>query len=82
MAATHSKNTKVYFNGRDFSSFLNEASEPTGSQGVAETTTFADSSKTFIPSLIDATYTLSGLFDGSANATDAVFSGSIKKKIY
>ena len=77
MAARHGKDTKVYFNGFDFSTFLNEASQPAATYDTADTTTFTDTAKTYIPSLVDATYSLSGLFEGQAGATDQIFNAAV-----
>jgi hypothetical protein len=44
---------------------------------TGETTTFTDSSKTFIPGLIDHTLSIEGYFDSTADLSDAVLSGLV-----
>jgi hypothetical protein len=72
----HGKQTAVLLNGTDMSPFLNEATT-TQEIETAETTTFGIQDKTYIVGLSDGTISTSGLFDGSANASDAVLSGLI-----
>jgi hypothetical protein len=62
----HGKRTVVLLNGTDMSPFLNEATQ-TQEIETAETTTFADDDKTYI----------TGLGDGTANASNDVLSGAI-----
>lgn len=71
MAFLHGKGTAVLYRQYDLSSYFNDASvsrsvEPT------ETTAFGASSKTYIVGLKDGTVSLTGMFDGSANAVDEV----------
>lgn len=75
----HGKSTVVLLNGTDMSPFLNEATT-TQSIETAETTTFADTDKTYIVGLGDGTISTSGLFDGSANASDAVLQGTLAQE--
>jgi len=77
MATVHGKQTIVLLNGVVMTTFLNEASAPTASQDTADTSTFSDSAKTYVPGLTDATFSLSGLFDGATDATDQVFQSTI-----
>lgn len=72
----HGKRTVVLLNQTDMSPFLNEATT-TQEIETAETTTFGDADKTYIVGLADGTISTSGLFDGSANASDAVLSGAV-----
>lgn len=74
MAFIHGKNTAVFVNAHDLSAFFNDAS-PSVSVETAETTAFGSSDKTYIPGLSDATVSVSGMFDGSADAIDEVLSG-------
>ena len=74
MAFLHGKNTAVLFNEHNLSSYFNDVSV-SRSVETAETTAFGDSSKTYIVGLQDGTLSLSGMFDGSANAIDDVLSG-------
>jgi len=71
MAFIHGKTTSVLYNGTNLSAFFNEASM---SQDVetAETTAFGDDAKTYITGLKDGTMSLSGMFDGAADAVDVV----------
>jgi hypothetical protein len=72
----HGKRTAVLLNGTNMSPFLNEATQ-TQEIETAETTTFADTDKTYITGLADGTISTSGLFDSTAGASDAVLSGLI-----
>lgn len=71
MAFLHGKKTKVYLGGYDVSSYFNEASSA-NSVETGETTTFGvtGDAKTYVTGLRDGTISLSGLFDGAANAID------------
>jgi hypothetical protein len=69
MAFIHGKGTIVLYNEFNLSSYFNEASA-SRSVETAETTTFGNSAKTYITGLIDGTLSLSGMFDGAANAID------------
>lgn len=75
----HGKRTAVLLNGTDMSPFLNEATT-TQTLETAETTTFSDSDKTYIVGLGDGTISTSGLFDGSAGASDAVLRGTLAQE--
>lgn len=72
----HGKSTAVLLNGYDMSPFMNEASVSRSIE-TGETTTFGQNSKTYITGLADATVSLSGMFDGSAGASDAVLQGEV-----
>lgn len=76
MAFIHGKNAGVVHGVNDLTSYLNDASV---SQDIetAETTAFGNSAKTYIVGLRDATISASGMFDGSANAVDAILTSSI-----
>jgi hypothetical protein len=67
----HGKNTKVYVNGYDLSDMFRASSIPAAS-GTAETTTYGKSDKTFIAGLKEATISVEGLFDGTADKVDEV----------
>lgn len=71
MAITHGKDTKVYVGGYDLTTYFRQASLP-GTAAVAETATFSSGSKSVISGLKDAMIKVQGLFDGAANAVDAV----------
>jgi len=74
MAFRHGRNTKVLVGGYDLSAYFNEAST-SNTVETGETTTFGSSAKTYITGLADGTVSLSGLFDGAANAVDPVLAG-------
>lgn len=76
MAFIHGKGTAVLFNGYNLSGFFNDASA-NRSVETAETTVFGKNSKTYIVGLMDGTISLSGLFDGAANAVDAVLQATL-----
>lgn len=73
MTFRHGKNTKVLTGNYDLSSYFNEAS---ASQMVetGETTTYGANAKTYVVGLADGTISMSGMFDGEANAVDQVLS--------
>lgn len=72
----HGKKTSVLLNGTDMSPFLNEATT-TQEIETAETTAFGDEDKTYIVGLADGTISTSGMFDGSAGASNAVLTGRL-----
>jgi hypothetical protein len=76
MAFRHGKNTAVFYNGADLSSYFNEASV---SQDIetAEVTAFGDDAKKYITGLQDGTLSAAGMFDGSEGAIDSVLSSVI-----
>ena len=67
----HGKHTAVFINGTNMSAFLNSASSTMAIE-TAETTTFGDQDKTYITGLSDGTVSMSGFFDSTAGASDAV----------
>lgn len=68
MAFKHGKNTVVFVNNTDFSSYFNNV-DTTQTADVAESTTFGKSSKTYISGNKDGTLTIGGFFDATADAT-------------
>lgn len=76
MASRHGKNTSVLLGKYDISPYLNEATASMSLE-TAETSTFGTSAKTYIMGQNDGTVSFSGLFDGSADAIDAMFSDII-----
>jgi hypothetical protein len=74
MAFIHGKSTVVLCNQFDLSSYFNEASA-SRSVETAETTTFGSGAKTYIVGLQDGTLSLTGLFDGAADAVDEELTG-------
>lgn len=71
MAYKHGKNTGVLLDKYNLSSYFNEVSSAMSIE-TSETTTFNSGAKTYITSLNDGTISASGLFDGDANAINAV----------
>lgn len=76
MAFIHGKNATVLFGAYNLSTYLNELGL-TKSIETGETTTFNAGSKTYVTGLQDGTVSLSGLFDGNANAIDEVMQAAI-----
>lgn len=70
MAFLHGKSAQVLHNEFDLSGYFNEISTKRDVE-TAETTAFGSSAKSYIVGLKDGTISLSGMFDGSANAIDA-----------
>lgn len=70
MAFIHGKSAQVLHNEFDLSSYFNDASV-SRSVETAETTAFGATAKAYITGLTDGTISLSGMFDGAANAIDA-----------
>lgn len=69
MAFLHGKSALILHNEYNLSGYFNEVSA-SRSVETAETTAFGNSAKTYITGLIDGTVSLSGMFDGAANAID------------
>lgn len=67
--ATTGKNARVLVDRHDLSSYFNNA-EKTSTVDTAESTTYLKSSKTYEVGHEDGTISLSGVFDGSADAVD------------
>lgn len=76
MAFIHGKNTAILVDEFDLSAFFNSA-DVAATLETAETTTFGNAAKTYIPGLADATLSLAGMFDGSASAVDEVLRGAL-----
>ena len=74
MAFYHGKGTGVFVDTTDLSSYFNSA-DFSQTLETAETTGFGSTAKSYIPGLVDATVSLSGMFDGAANAVDSVLAG-------
>lgn len=74
MAFKHGKNAKLLLNEYDLSAFANEGSVAESVE-TGETTVFGNSAKTYIPGQRDSTLSISGFFDGDANAVDEVVAG-------
>lgn len=76
MAFAHGSLARVYVNGFDVSAYLQTASVAK-SADTAETTTFQSAAKTYIAGLTDATFSLDGLFDRTAGASDVVLNAAL-----
>lgn len=76
MAYRHGKNTIVLWNGSDLSPYFNEATSARTVE-TAESTTFGASAKTYVVGLQDGTMSMSGVFDGAADAVDDVLTDTI-----
>lgn len=76
MPFRHGKDVDVLVSQYDLSIYLNEAS-PSLSIDTAETSTFGTNAKTYISGQNDGTISFSGLYDGVANAIDAIFTDII-----
>lgn len=68
MAFKHGKDTKVFVNSSNFSSYFNSA-DANRTADIAESTTFGNSNKTYIAGEKDGTISLAGFFDATADAT-------------
>ncbi len=66
MAFIHGKDTKVFMDSTDLSSYLSSA-DPSRTVDVGETTTFGSSNKTFVAGEKDASVSFSGFFDATAD---------------
>jgi len=66
MAFIHGKDTKVFMDSTDLSSYLSSA-DPSRTVDVGETTTFGSSNKTFVAGEKDASVSFSGFFDPTAD---------------
>jgi len=68
MAFKHGKDTNVFINDTDFSTYFNSV-DSVQTSDVAESTTFGNSAKTYISGNKDGTMTITGFFDATADAT-------------
>lgn len=66
MANVHGKNTKIYLNNEDYSTYFNSI-DMAKTVDVAESTTFGKSSKTYITGNKDGTLSVAGFFDATAD---------------
>ena len=67
MAFVHGKDVVIYVNENNYSTYFNNA-DSSQTADIAETTTFGNSAKTYIPGDKDGTISLGGLFDATADA--------------
>jgi hypothetical protein len=80
MAFKHGKDTKVFLNSTDLSSYLNNA-DATRTADIAESTTFGKSAKTYISGGKDGTLTLAGFFDPTADSPISTSLGSTGQEL-
>ena len=67
MAFIHGKDVVIFVNASNYSTYFNNA-DSSQTADIAETTTFGNSAKTYIPGDKDGTISLGGLFDATADA--------------
>lgn len=75
--ALHSKDAKVFAHGYDVSAYFRSMAVPR-QVDTAETSTFGTEAKTFIPGLTEVGLSGDGLWDGAANAVDAVLAALLQ----
>jgi hypothetical protein len=73
MVFRHGRKTGIILGTTNLTQFLNESSV-NSSVETAETTAYGEDSKTYIIGISDGTASLGGMFDGSEDAIDEVFS--------
>ena len=66
MAFKHGKDTKIYVNSSNYSSYFNNI-DATRTADTAESTTFGNDNKTYIAGEKDGTFSLTGFFDATAD---------------
>jgi hypothetical protein len=76
MAFVHGKGAVVLFNATNMSAYLKEASVAQAVE-TADVTSLGSGSKAYIVGLKDGTVSLTGMFDGDATASDAIFAGAL-----
>lgn len=76
MAFSHGKGASVLVDEYDLSAFLNTF-DGAATADTAEVTTFGSSSKAYVAGTKDATISLGGFFDGTANAVDEVLQAAL-----
>jgi len=75
MAFIHGKDTVVYFNESDYSTYFSSV-DLSATADVAESTTFGNTSKTYIAGERDGTIGLTGFFDATADTQFASVYGT------
>jgi hypothetical protein len=76
VAFFHGKFTRVFVDQYNLSSYFNEATT-TREAGLAETTTFGATAKTFLQGFVDGVASLAGFWDGAASAVDVVLAAAL-----
>lgn len=77
----HGKNAVVYQDGNDLTGYLRSLSNSAEVE-TAESTTFADDDKTYVPGLADATISAEGLFDSTFDGELNTITGSGTKSVW
>lgn len=77
----HGKNAVVYQDGNDLTGYLRSLSNSAEVE-TAESTTFADDDKTYVPGLADATISAEGLFDSTFDGELNSITGSGTKSVW
>jgi hypothetical protein len=77
MAFLHGRNTFVYLNQFNLSTYFNQSQRTTTIE-TADTTTYLQDNKSYIAGLADGTFSLQGLFDGAAAAVDETLTNIIQ----
>ncbi|MGE4164208.1 MAG: hypothetical protein AB7G23_21000 [Vicinamibacterales bacterium] len=72
----HGRQTRVYVNGFDVSMYLRSVSSPVSIEPT-DTTTLVNNFKTYIPGMADATISVEGLWEGSAEGFQALMEDAI-----
>ena len=76
MAFLHGAKAKIYVNGYNMSPYLRNIQAPF-TVDTAETSTFGNTFKTYVPGLTDGSLSLDGIYDGAAAAVDFVFDAAL-----
>jgi hypothetical protein len=76
MAFVHGKNTDVYCNGYDLTAYITSIETPQTAD-TAEVSTFGLTSKAYIAGQKDATISVEGYYDGTADAIDDVLNTAL-----
>ena len=75
MAFVHGKDVVIYVNASNYSTYFNNA-DSTQTADIAETTTFGNSNKTYVPGEKDGTISLGGLFDATSDVVALSLNGN------
>src|SRR3990172_925608 len=76
MAFLHGSKAKIYLNGYNMSPYLRNVQAPF-TVDTAETSTFGNLFKTYVPGLKDGSISCDGIYDGAAGAVDEIFTAAL-----
>src|SRR3990172_9762122 len=76
MAFIHGSKAKIYLNGYNMSPYLRNVQAPF-TIDTAETSTFGNLFKTYVPGLKDGSISCDGIYDGATDAVDQVFTAAL-----